>query len=145
MEARALIEPPAAGMVAGRTDRVRSARALRTYVAEHDFAPEDPRFDDTFFEFNRLLVSLTGNETLTLVTAMLEMISEAATLVLDREMPSEARLALHRKVKRARLRLADHVEAGQKDEAEALWRVHLLEAGKQIAAGRASKVVDVLS
>src|SRR5690606_22786307 len=83
LDARTLLAPPAAGLVAARSDRKRSARAIRSFAKANDFPASDPRYVRTYFDFNRLLVSLTGNETLMLVTAMLEMISEAASNLLD--------------------------------------------------------------
>jgi len=146
LNARTAIEPHAAGMVATRSDRKRSARALRKFQKDNDYEATDERYARTFFEFNRLLVSLTGNETLMLVTAMLEMISEAATNRVEDFGISEARLwELHRRVTRTRAKLADLIEAGDSDAAESLWRLHLLESGREITRGRGSKVVDVLN
>jgi GntR family transcriptional regulator, transcriptional repressor for pyruvate dehydrogenase complex len=146
LEARAAIEPHGAGMVAARSDRKRSARALRKFQKDNSYEATDERYARTFFEFNRLLVSLTGNETLILVTAMLEMISEAATSRADAfDIAGPHLLELHRRVTRTRAKLADLIEAGDIDAAETLWRAHLVEAGKVIVRGRPGKVVDVLS
>jgi GntR family transcriptional repressor for pyruvate dehydrogenase complex len=146
LDARAVIEPHAAGMVAARSDRKRSARTLRKFMKDHDYTSTDERYASTFFDFNRLLVSLTGNETLILITTMLEQISEAATRVLypiDTGTPHIAEL--QKQVLRSRQKLTDLIEAGEDAAAEDLWRTHLVAAGKEIAQGRGSKVVDVLS
>jgi DNA-binding FadR family transcriptional regulator len=145
LDARALIEPLAAGLVASRGDRKRSARALRAYVSATSVGGTDLRwYGRTYFEFNRLLVSLTRNETLILVTAMLEMISEAAFGLLE-EFPPDRAAEHFARTQRARHALIDLIEAGDRPGAQALWSAHLAEAGKVLSRGRGTTVVDVLS
>ena len=74
LDARVIVEAPAAGIVAGRRDRAKAAAELRRWLEEHP-AEDAPQFHG----FNRLLVQLTGNETLILLTTMLEAISDAVT------------------------------------------------------------------
>lgn len=143
-DARVILEAPAAAMVAGRRDRAKAASELRRWLDEHPDA-EDPRQAPVWFHgFNRLLVQLTGNETLILLTTMIEAISDAATANYVKVAHEEdARLA--RKARRTRLRLIDLIKAGDEVRAEELWRAHLTEAGKRLIGPNGRTVVDVLS
>jgi GntR family transcriptional regulator, transcriptional repressor for pyruvate dehydrogenase complex len=145
LDARVIVEAPAAGIVAGRRDRAKAAAALRRWLEEH---PEtDPRrapIWSWFHGFNRLLVELTGNETLILLTAMLEAISDAATASYVKvSHDDDARLS--RKADRTRRKLIDLIEAGDEAGAEELWRKHLTEAGQILMSTNGETVVDILS
>jgi len=144
LEARIFVETPAAGIVARRRDHVSCARKLRAWV--DDAAPLilTPVYTKNFHEFNRLLVSLTGNETLILLTAMLENISDAATasyMRLDHE--DDARLA-HRAL-RSQTLLTELIEAGDADAAEDLWRKYLTDARQVLITNQRDTVIDVLT
>jgi DNA-binding FadR family transcriptional regulator len=139
LEARVIVEAPAARMLATRRDRVSIAKRLQQKLDSLDV-------DDTarFYEFNALVVELTENQTLVLLTAMLENITTAAALSFVRalhEPGEQARLA--RKAARTRQRLIDLIRAGDADEAEELWRTHLVEAGKVLAERAGERVVDL--
>ena len=140
LEARVIVEAPAAGIVAGRRDRAKAAAELRRWLEEH------PDVDDPtqFHGFNRLLVALTENETMILLTTMVEAISDAATASYVKvRHEDDARLA--RKAHRTRLKLIELIEAGDEDAAEELWRKHLTEAGKTLMGANGQTVVEVLS
>src|SRR4051812_24202856 len=77
-EARVIVEAPAAALVAARRDHVSCGKRLREWVDEHEAEIASREFIETFNEFNRLLVSMTRNETLILVTTMLEYLCDAA-------------------------------------------------------------------
>ena len=143
-DARVIVEAPAAGIVASRRDRVKAANELRRWLDEHPDA-EDPRQAPVWFhEFNRLLVQLTENETLILLTTMLESISDAATAnYLKVPHPDDERLG--RKAHRTRLKLISLIEEGDADSAEELWRRHLTEAGKVLMGSRSQSIVDILT
>src|SRR3954452_24929291 len=72
LSARVIVESPAAGIVARRRDHVACSRKLREWLDEAGAQIDTPAYSESFHGFNRLLVSLTGNETLILVTMMLE-------------------------------------------------------------------------
>jgi DNA-binding FadR family transcriptional regulator len=144
LEARTLIEPPLAAALAERSDRKQSARALRKYIQEHTLTPDDPAaYVVEFHGFNRLLMSLTGNDAIVLVTAMLESIADVVTIKTQHLTISRS-FELHERVIRTRLKLADLIERGDAAATEHLWRVHLTEAAKEIAGGAGPQVVDVL-
>jgi len=143
LEARTLIEPPLAAVIAERSDRKQSARALRKYIEEHSLTPDDPDYIVEFHGFNRLLMSLTGNDAVVLVTAMLEAIADAVTVRLQHLRTSRG-FELHQRVTRTRLKLADLIEQGDANASEQLWSDHLTEAAKEIAGDGGTQVVDVL-
>jgi DNA-binding FadR family transcriptional regulator len=139
LEARVIVEAPAARTLAGRRDRVSIARTLQARLDELD--PVEPT---RFHEFNALVVELTGNQTLILLTAMLEHISQAAAVSYARsphDADQDVRLA--RKAKRARQRLIELISAGDGDGAEDLWRAHLTEAGDILARSAGATVLDL--
>ena len=139
LAARVIVEAPAARMLATRRDRGAIATKLQEKLDAYA-AGEALHFH----EFNALVVDLTGNETMVLLTTMLEHISEAATVSYIRGIhPETDRLA--RKAHRTRQRLIDLIRAGEADEAEALWRTHLVAAGEALAQGAGERVVDRFS
>ena len=140
LDARVIVEAPAAGIVAGRRDRAKAAAELRRWLEEHPDAA-DPQ---PFHGFNRLLVQLTENETLILLTTMLEAISDAATASYVK-VPHEDDARLARKAHRTRLKLIELIEEGDDVGAEELWRKHLTEAGKALIGSNGQTLVDVLS
>src|SRR3954452_8605373 len=75
LEARVIVEAPAARMLAERRNRASIANRLQARL-DLVGAEEAGRFH----EFNALVVELTENQTLILLTAMLEHISQAAAL-----------------------------------------------------------------
>lgn len=137
LEARVIVEAPAAGMLAARRDRATVAKQLQQKLDSLD--PAEP---SRFHEFNARVVELTENQTLVLVTAMLEHISQAAAVSYARQHPDvDNRLA--RKAHRTRQKLIDLIKAGDAEGAEELWRIHLVEAGKVLAEGAGASVVDL--
>lgn len=144
LEARVVIESPAAGIVARRRDRLRCARQLRAWLDEAAKQMDTPAYTDSFHEFNRMLVAMTENETLMLVATMLETICDAATASYIRvSHEDDARLA--QKAHRTRMLLADLIEKGDASAAETLWRKHLTDAGLVLVTTQAKMVVDVLT
>ena len=138
LEARVIVEVPAARMLASRRDRGAVADRLQEKLDELDL--HDPAH---FHEFNTLLVELTGNQTLVLLTAMLEHISQAAALRFAARAASDSRERLGRKGHRTRSRLIELIRQGDADEAEALWRRHVTEAGKVMTDVVGETVVDL--
>ena len=141
LEARTIVEAPAVRMLATRRDRVAIAKRLQEKL-------DSLEVTDTgrFYEFNALVVELTGNQTLMLLTAMLEHITTAAAFSFVRSVqhPDEqARLA--RKAARTRQRLIEMIRAGDADGAEELWRTHLVEAGRVLTEGAGANLVDLFS
>ena len=77
-QARILIEPPVVGMLALERTEADVAR-LRAALEEHDAAGDDPRRAiRTHTAFHALLVELTGNQTLRVLTGMIQHIIDLA-------------------------------------------------------------------
>jgi DNA-binding FadR family transcriptional regulator len=138
LDARLIVEAPAARMLAGRRDRVSIANRLQEKLDSLEVEEAE-----RFHEFNALVVELTGNQTLVLLTVMLEHIVQAAALNYTRTTPAEIGERLRRKAHRTRERLIELVRAGDADGAEDLWRTHLTEAGRVLAASGGGAVVDL--
>ena len=111
LDARTLIEPPLAAVIAERSDRKRSAATLRTYIQEHTLTPDDPHYTVEFHGFNRLLMSLTGNDAIVLVTSMLEAIADIVALRVGQSLDP----AGGRAMETPRTSDADAAEAGRPD------------------------------
>jgi DNA-binding FadR family transcriptional regulator len=140
-QARTIVEPPAVAMLAGRRDRASVAKTLARTLEEQREAIA------TFWQapfFHRLVVQLTGNETLSLLTAILEHISEAAARESSQADPPSARDVS--RAHRAHEKLVELIRSGNTTEAQDLWRRHLAEVGAALQRandGRAT-VLDVL-
>ncbi|MCU1368685.1 MAG: GntR domain protein [Ilumatobacteraceae bacterium] len=144
LNARVMVESPAAGIVARRRDHVACARRLRAWLTEAAAQLDTPAYTERFHEFNRMLVAMTENETLILFTAMLEHISDAASTTYTR-VPHADDTKLAHKANRTRHVLTDLIEAGDAVAAEDLWRRHLSDAGQVLVANRGTTVIDVLA
>lgn len=137
LEARVIVEGPAARMLAERRNRVAIANRLQRLLDA-----VDPAEAGRFHEFNTLVVELTGNQTLMLLTATLEHINQAAAMSYTAK-PHKDSEHLGRKAHRTRQKLIDLIRAGDADGAEELWRTHLAEAGRVLTEGVGKKVVDL--
>src|ERR1035441_2719956 len=116
-EVRAVLEPAAARMAARRRTSADLAR-LQEVVDRHRESVDDP--DAAIAadaEFHRLIVELSGSETLQILVGMLTNIIRAG----DREV---ARIGI-----RAHARLVELIRKRGGEEAEELWRKHLAESG----------------
>ncbi len=137
LDARVILESPAARILAARRDHVASARALATCLAAGQV--EEIAH---FHEFNALVVELTGSQTLILVTTLLEHISYSATLHL--RMPADDGDRLIKRATRSRHKLVELISSGSADKAEAHWRAHLTEAGRYLQ-GAGDSVLGLLN
>ena len=144
-EARIVIEPPAVGLLATRRtddDIERLREALENEDAAHDDLRRAVR---AHVRFHSLLIELAGNQTLVVLTGMIEHIIERAELgksepkigTPEREVASRRGLSAHRRV-------VDLIEAGGQAGAEELWRKHLTEARDYLLGGDGSTVLDLM-
>jgi DNA-binding GntR family transcriptional regulator len=128
-------------MLATRRDRVTIANRLQQKLDSLDVTDTEH-----FSEFNALVIELTGNQTLLLLTAMLEHITTAAAVSFVRSVQHpDDQVRLARKAARTRQRLIDLIRSGDADGAEALWRTHLVEAGRVLVEGAGDNLVDLFS
>ena len=137
LAARVFLEAPAARLLAERRSRVKIVERLQ-HELDHT-STDFERFD----EFNRVVVELTGNQTLSLMAAILEGIASAAALRYTTDPDNTERL--RRRATRARQRLIEHIAAGDGDAAEDLWRRYLTEAADELAAGTGESIVDLFN
>jgi DNA-binding FadR family transcriptional regulator len=144
-EARSIIEPAAARIVAAGRSRRTAAKKLRSLIKEQESAIEDPEaFGLANARFHEELVALAGNQTLTIVAEMLnEVVARAVTLVSQTDANGSSSATRRRGV-RSQERLATLIESGDDEGAEAHWRTHMGVVGKVLLGQRAQTVIDLL-
>jgi len=141
--ARVIVEAPAAAMVARMPDRVARAERLTEWLDDFETSPDNLDYTARFHGFNRLLVELTENETLMLLTSMLETISDAASTTYVLVAPDDEGRMI-RRASKARHALIEHIARGEADQAEDLFGRHLAEAGGLLQVAQGGRVIDVL-
>jgi GntR family transcriptional regulator, transcriptional repressor for pyruvate dehydrogenase complex len=144
-EARSLLEPIAARTIATGRGRRAAVKELRSLVREEEAAIEDPeRFGVANAAFHQRLVSLAGNQTLSIVAEMLSEIVARAVTAVSRTDNTVGSLTVRRRGMRSQERLLDLIEAGNGAAAEEHWRSHMQVVGRVMLGQRASTVVDLL-
>lgn len=147
-DARTIIEPAAVRLVAAGRSRRGSARQLRELIAEQEQAIDDPEaFGLANARFHQELVSLAGNQTLTIVAEMLnEVVERAVTAVSqsDADGDGDDSIATRRRGVRSQQRLVELIEAGDAAAAEEHWRTHMTVVGRIMVGQRAKTVIDLL-
>ena len=143
-EARILIEPPIIGLLAARRTEADVAR-LRAALAEHEAAAHAPVVAiRTHTAFHALLVELTGNQTLRVLTGMVQQIIDRANLEwvqAKAATPEDTGMGLGLK---AHHRVVDLIEAGGQAGAEEVWRKHLTEAREYLLRPDVTTVLDLM-
>ena len=87
---------------------------------------------------------MAGNQTLTILTEMLnEVVVRAVTVVSEGDGGSES-VRTRRRGLRSQRRLAELIEAGEAESAESHWRTHMEVAGRVMLGQKAKTVVDLL-
>lgn len=148
-DARLAIEPHVVRRLAQARDPVAIAR-LREEVARLETMLGEEKFIDFIAgvsEFHRVLIELSGNNTIIFVNQLLHQLIAAHQADYIQRHPRPA--AEHRKSMtvgpRSYIKLIDLIEAGAVDEAIDHWRLHLRNANATWAArGEAERVVDSL-
>jgi DNA-binding FadR family transcriptional regulator len=144
-EARRVLEPGAVRTLARRSSRREVVKRLREQQEiEPTLLDQPDAFASAATRFHELLVELAGNKTLTLFNRMLREIVDrhhhdtfARASGLEREYTEEA-AEHHRHV-------IDLIEAGEADEAEEFWRIHIDGAAERALRHLGPKtVVDLL-
>ena len=143
---RTLIEAPAAAMVAARGDDPDVVNALRAAVRAEERAGSDEELTLAEGRFHQLVVELTGNRVLIMLSAVANrIIAQQVQRTLRsgaRKRASEGFADAHR----AHVKLVTLVEAMDEAGAERLWRRHLESGTEHLTGGaRAPKaVIDLL-
>jgi DNA-binding FadR family transcriptional regulator len=141
-DARSLIEPTAAREVAMGRSRRSAAKQLRRLIDEQENVIEDPEaFGPVNAQFHELLVALAGNQTLSIVTEMLNEIVARAVTEVSRAADS---VSTRRRGIGSQRRLADLIEAGSAPEAEEHWRAHMAVVGRVLLGQEATTVIDLV-
>jgi DNA-binding FadR family transcriptional regulator len=145
-EARTIIEPAAVRLIAGARNRRASARTIRALIHEQEQVLDDPEaFAAANARFHEQLVSLAGNQTLTIVAEMLnEVVARSVAVVSRSGDDGRGSIATRRRGVRSQERLASLIEAGDVDGAEQHWRTHMGVVGKILLGQRAKTVIDLL-
>lgn len=144
-EARTIIEPSAARLVAASRGRRRAAARLRSLIDDQRACLDDPEaFGSANARFHAELVALAGNDTLTIVAEMLhEVVARAVTAVSRSEGDDDA-VGTRRRGLRSQERLVELIEEGEADGAETHWRRHMTVVGRIMLGQSSQTVVDLM-
>jgi DNA-binding FadR family transcriptional regulator len=145
-EFRSMLEPMAARALAGMRARRAAASELRSLIAkQHAFIEDPEQFGPANAEFHKRLVSLTGNQTFSIVAEMLNEIVERAVTAVSREGDAVGSVSTRRRGIRSQERLLELVESGDGVAAEEHWRAHMQIVGKVMLGHEAGTVVDLFN
>lgn len=144
-DARVVIEPAAVRLVASARNRKACAKELNALIDAEEAALDDPdAFGPANARFHSELVAMAGNQTLAIVTEMLnEVVARAVTAVSATD-DDDRGIATRRRGVRSQRRLAELIAAGKADEAEEHWRTHMSVVAKVMLGQRARTVVDLM-
>jgi GntR family transcriptional repressor for pyruvate dehydrogenase complex len=145
-EARTLMEPLSAKAIATRRSRRPALNELNALIDEQERVIADPElFGPANAAFHERLVSLGGNQTLSIVAEMLnEVVARAVTAVSSGDDVVGSLAARRRGIKSQR-RLLELIKSGDGAAVEAHWRAHMAIVGRVMLGQKASDVVDLLS
>jgi GntR family transcriptional repressor for pyruvate dehydrogenase complex len=147
-QARKLIEPIAARLVAASGTRRQAAAELRRLMGEELEAIDDPvAFDEATSRFHCRLVDLAGNQTLGVLGEMLNEIFIRAVNVAELSEAGDdadeaAAAAARAHGLRAHARLAALIESGDAAGAEQHWAHHMELVGEYLATTAADLMVN---
>ena len=145
-EVRAVLEPAAARMAARRRTSADLAR-LQEVLDRHRESVDDP--GGAFAadaEFHRLVVELSGSETLQVLTAMVSDIIREGDRAYAESHDWQHEQELAKVAIRAHARLVELIRKRSGEEAEEHWRKHLAESAKIVLGDRTTAtVVELLS
>jgi GntR family transcriptional regulator, transcriptional repressor for pyruvate dehydrogenase complex len=142
-DASAVIEPAAARMVATSRSHERAAQRLRVHVIEQRRTVRDPlACTNAMIDFHSDIVQLSGNQTLLLISEMLnEVIARAVADVLTRS--EREPISSRRRTTRAHEQLTTLIAAGDGDGAQAHWSAHMARLRRSMLGERAAAVIDL--
>jgi GntR family transcriptional repressor for pyruvate dehydrogenase complex len=148
-DARSMIEPVAARLVAASRSRKSAAAELRRLISEQLEVVDDPEeFGRANSHFHARLVELAGNQTLSIVAEMLnEIVARAVTAASQTGAGDDSGTdagATRLRGLRSQARLASLIEEGEAAEAERHWSEHMAVVGRVLLAQGAKTVVDLM-
>lgn len=139
-EARQIFEPPAARLVAERRS-AHTVAALRAAL-DHEVASSGPDFPIAAMRFHEILIDASGNKTLSAFLHVLHDIHEGHARALQRA--GQRDRDVRRRVLEIHQQLIGHVESGDGDAAEQLWRDYWAWILPYSRPKDATRVIDVL-
>jgi len=144
-DARSVIEPAAARILASGPGRRDAVADLTVLVAAQAEVVDDPvRFGAANAAFHERLVVLAGNQTLAIMAEMCnEVVARAVTEVSQTRAPRDSRATRRRGI-RSQERLLELIAVGAGIEAEEHWRSHMAAVGRVMLGQRAKSVVELL-
>lgn len=144
-EARILMEPPIVGLLATRRTAEDLVR-LRAALDEHDAAADDPRRSiRTHTAFHALLIELAGNQTLKVLTGMVQHIIDLANWEqVEATQGAPEHAAASKRGLKAHHRIVDLIEDGSQAGVEELWHKHLTEARDYLLRSDVTTVLDLM-
>ncbi len=139
---RSIIEPPAARLLAERRS-TEASTVLRNKIAEQRAARDSDQFAFLVADFHTSLIRLAGNETLILLSSVLEgIVARHQTYVAQVHEGTEAtRRRNFNAGMRSQEKLVDLIETGDGVEAEAHWRRHMDNAARVWLGGGAGDLI----
>jgi DNA-binding FadR family transcriptional regulator len=144
---RIMLEAPAAGMLAQRSDDPAIVAGLERALNQESEAEDDLALTLAEGFFHRQVVDLTGNRVLTMLSGVANRLIAQQVARLPKDAPSRrtARTGFE-DAHRAHVRLVDLVREGRAEEAELQWRRHLEASNANLAnSSRAARmVIDLL-
>jgi GntR family transcriptional regulator, transcriptional repressor for pyruvate dehydrogenase complex len=146
-EARSLLEPVAARKIASMPARARTAvtAELGALVGAQEEAIGDPEaFAVANTEFHERLVALSGNQTLGILSEMLNEIVTRAVTAVSKAGDGTGSLATRQRGVRSQRRLLRLIEEGVPAAAEEHWRAHMAVVAKVMLGQEAATVVDLM-
>ena len=144
-EARGMLEPLAAKTVASSRRRKSAANELVLLIDEEWEALEDPEaFGPANARFHERLVALAGNQTLSILTEMLDEIVVRAVTAVSRGDDNVGSIATRRRGIRSQEHLVELIRNGEAQEAEEHWRSHMSIVSKVMLGQGSKTVIDLL-
>jgi DNA-binding FadR family transcriptional regulator len=146
--ARIMIEPPAAVSLAQRPDRVALAEQLSEALGAEEASKQHPEeLAKMEGRFHQLVTTLTGNETLTLLSSVSNLIvAHHVQRFFENRRRTRADVgAGFEAAHRAHARLVELVASGDGSAVELLWRRHLEEAFASLGPLSKMSVLDLMS
>jgi DNA-binding FadR family transcriptional regulator len=145
LDARAKLEPLAARAIASQRSRRTAVSELEALIQREEDSIEDPEaFGVANEAFHERLVSLAGNQTLSIVAAMLNEIVARAVTAVSQAPDAIGSVSTRRRGIRSQRRLVELLRDGDGASAEEHWRAHMAIVGKVMFGQEASTVVDLL-
>jgi DNA-binding FadR family transcriptional regulator len=145
--ARTMVEAPAAAMLAQQPNRAGVVEMLRRAYGEEAEAEDEAALVQAEGRFHRLVVDLTDNRVLIMLSAVANRLIAQQVARLQQSLPGRRSTpAGFTEAHRAHAHLVDLIAKGDATQAEEFWRKHLQAGREYLATGprAARSVLDLL-